>query len=188
MQIILRLLQQGAREGDLVFIQLLRRKAGHDAAQVALKRFLGDMANIVLAFADQAFNCIVNSGLITGDLDVGNPCHIQGNPPLGVGVFHPQFDDHVAEVEAHHVLQNGDAQGTATANGAIPHLAAIARGAAEPREDQHFTGLADEVKLPEHHNKRPEPGSAGDSNGKKHQFTPVEDRVPIKSMPRMSLT
>ena len=188
LQIVLRLLQQGARKGDLVFIELLGSEAGHHAAQVPFQRLLGDMTNVVLAFANQAFDRVVDPGLIAGDLDIGHTRHIERDTTFGVGVLDPQLNDHVAEVEAHHLFKNGDAQSTPSPYRAIPHLAPITSGAAKAGKDQHFTGLTDEIELTQQHYESPKPRSAGQSKGDKHQLTPVEDRVPSRSTPRMSLT
>ena len=146
------------------------------------------MANLVLAFADQAFNRVMDSRLITGDFDVGDSGNIQWDPSFGVGVFHSQLDDHVAEVEAHHFLQNGNAQSAAAPHRAIANLAPIACCSAQTSEDQNFAGLTDVIELTQKHDKGPEACCSSETNGKKHHCAPVDDKVPIRSTPRMSLT
>ena len=146
------------------------------------------MADFGLLLADQPFDGVVDAGFIAGDLDVGDSGDVERNPPFRVGVLNPQVDGHVAEIKPHHFLEHRDAQGAAASHGAVAHLLAGSDPSPQPGEDQHLTGLADVIQLPQKSHEGPGSGGTRQTDCNEHQRSPVEDRVASRSIPRISFT
>jgi hypothetical protein len=141
-QIVLGFFEELLGEGELVLVDLFWRETRQDPAQVAFEHILGDPDHVIPVLVEEAFDGGSQGGLMTGNLDVGDPLDVQRDAALGVGTVAVHVDDHVGEVEAIDLFDEGDTPAAPTLDDPVAAIA-IGRRSAAATEDEDLVGLAD---------------------------------------------
>ena len=81
LQVLVRLFDELLLKDRLLLVDLLGRKLGDDATQVAFQRVFGDAHDAFARIAQEALDGVVQQRLFAGDLDVGDGVNLQRNAP-----------------------------------------------------------------------------------------------------------